>query len=270
MSELIITAAIAGAELSRKETPYLPTTPEEIANEACACHAAGASVIHLHARDDDGKPTQEVEVYRRIIDLIEHRCDPVIQMSTGGAIGMGGKERLQPVQLKPEMASLTCGTVNFGDEVFYNPSGLLCDFAAAMLKHGVKPELEIFDVGMVANALHLLAKGLLTPPLHFGLVLGVPGALPAALKNLLFVIDLLPLNATWSVAGIGRHQLPMAVAAIMLGGHVRVGLEDNIHYRKGQLAQGNVPLVERVVRLAAEFERPVATPDQARVILGLK
>ncbi|MGA7878369.1 MAG: 3-keto-5-aminohexanoate cleavage protein, partial [Desulfoferrobacter sp.] len=264
------TVAVTGAELSRKDTPYLPVTPEEIAREACSCYKAGASIVHLHARDNAGSPTQNIGVYRELIALIERRCHPIIQVSTGGAIGMGAAERLQPVELKPEMASLTCGTINFGDAVFYNPFGLLVEFATAMKEHGVKPELEIFDAGMVANALNLAEKGLLSPPLHFDFVLGVPGALPATLKNLLFLVDSLPQDSTWSVAGIGKHQLFMAAAAILLGGHVRVGLEDNIYYRKGELAKGNVPLVERVVRLADEFEREVATADQARKILGLK
>ncbi len=270
MERLIITVAVTGAELSHEDTPYLPVTPEEIAREACSCYEAGASIVHLHARDNAGSPTQNIGVYREIIALIERRCHPIIQVSTGGAIGMGAAERLQPVELKPEMASLTCGTINFGDAVFYNPFGLLVEFATAMKEHGVKPELEIFDAGMVANALNLAEKGLLSPPLHFDFVLGVPGALPATLKNLLFLVDSLPQDSTWSVAGIGKHQLFMASAAILLGGHVRVGLEDSIYYRKGELAKGNVPLVERVVRLADEFKREVATADQARKILGLK
>lgn len=262
--------ALTGAELSREDTPYLPLTPEEIAHEACSCYDAGASIVHLHARGSAGSPTQNIDVYGEIIALINERCHPIIQVSTGGAIGMGAVERLQPVELKPEMASLTCGSVNFGDAVFYNPSGLLVKFATAMKEHGVKPELEIFDAGMVANAINLLRNGLFIPPLHFDLVLGVPGALPATLKNLLFLVDSLPQDSTWSVAGIGKHQLSMATAAILLGGHVRVGLEDNIYYRKGELARGNVPLVERVVRIADELEREVANADQARKILGLK
>ena len=183
---------------------------------------------------------------------------------------MTAEERLDPIKLKPEMASLTAGTINFGDGVFYNPPEVLTEFAASMKENGIKPELEIFDAGMVANALRLQKKGFINPPLHFDLVLGVPGALPASLKNLMFLVDSLPREATWSVAGIGRHQLPMAVCAMMLGGHVRVGLEDNIFYRKGELSEGNVPLVERVVRLAEEFEREIASPDETRSMLGLK
>lgn len=270
MEKLIITAAVVGAELTRKDTAYLPLTPEEIAMEACGCCEAGAAIVHLHARDAAGNPTQGSEIYREIIERIRERSNPIIQVSTGGAIGMSAEERLQSLDVMPEMASLTAGTVNFGSGVFYNPPDLLTRFAAAMKERGIKPEIEIFDAGMVANALRLTKQGLLADPVHFDLVLGVPGGLPATLKNLQFVVDLLPNGATWSVAGIGRGQLSMAAAAILLGGHARVGLEDNIYYRKGQLAMGNVPLVQRLVRLADEFERDVATPDEARMILGLR
>ncbi|WP_366922685.1 3-keto-5-aminohexanoate cleavage protein [Metallumcola ferriviriculae] len=270
MEQLIITAAVVGAELTEADTPYLPLSPREIAAEACRCCEAGAAVIHLHARDEFGVPTQDKEVYREIISLIKKHYDPIIQVSTGGAIGMTTAERLLPVELAPDMASLTPGTINFGEEVFYNPATLVAEFAAAMKEKGVKPELEIFDAAMVANAIQLEAEGLVPSPLHFDLVLGVPGALPAEMKNLLFLVNSLPADSTWSVAAIGRHQLPMAAAAIILGGHVRIGLEDNIYYRKGELSQGNVPLVQRVVRLAGEFERGIADAEKAKKILGIK
>lgn len=269
MDKLIITAAVVGAELTREDTPHLPLTPEEIAEEARRSCEAGASVVHLHARDSEGLPTQDPEVYGEIIERVRSRCDAVIQVSTGGAVHMSAEERLAPVSLKPEMASLTTGTVNFGEDVFFNPWDLLVRFAEAMKEHGVKPELEIFDTGMVANAVRLETMGLLSPPLHFDFVLGVPGALPAGVKNLVHLVESLPSGSTWSVAGIGRHQLPMAAAAVILGGHARVGLEDNIFYRKGELAQGNAPLVERVVRIARELGRAVADPDEARALLGL-
>jgi 3-keto-5-aminohexanoate cleavage enzyme len=182
---------------------------------------------------------------------------------------MSAEERLQPVFLGPEMASLTAGTVNFGNEVFFNPRDLMVRFAEAMREHGVKPELEIFDAGMVANALWLERKGLVSAPLHFDFVLGVPGGLPASVKNLLHLVESIPASATWSVAGIGRHQLPMAAAAVLLDGHARVGLEDNIFFRAGEPARGNAPLVERVVRVARELGREVAGPGEARRILGL-
>lgn len=265
----MITAAVVGAELSRDDTPYLPTNPDEIAREACDCCEAGAAVIHLHARDCIGNPTQNAKIYRDIIAKIKERCNPIIQVSTGGAIGMTAKERMQPLDLKPEMASLTAGSVNFGNDVFLNPPELLAKLASIMKERRIKPEMEIFDAGMVANALWLNKKGLLIPPIHFDLVLGVPGALPASVRNLLFLVDSLPKYSTWSVAGIGRSQLPMATTAMILGGHARVGLEDNIYYREGQLAEGNVPLVKRLVRIAGEMGREIATPGEAREILGL-
>jgi len=270
VEKLIITAAVVGAELTGEDTPYLPLNPGEIADEACRCCEAGAAIVHLHARDARGNPTQDAGIYQEIISLIQKHFNPIIQVSTGAAIGMTAAERLAPVKLKPDMASLTAGTVNFGNDVFYNPPALIAEFAAAMKEEGVKPEFEIFDAGMVANVLQLEKQGFVTPPFHFDLVLGVPGALPASVKNLLFLVESLPEGSTWSVAGIGRHQLPLVTCAIILGGHARVGLEDNIYYRKGELAKGNVPLVERTVRLAGELEREVATPEEARKILGLK
>jgi len=270
VKKLVITAALVGGELSREDTPYLPLSPSEIAEEACACCKAGAAIIHLHARDAKGNPTQDAEAFRESIRLIKEKCDPIIQVSTGGSIGMTAEERMQPLKLNPEMASLTAGTVNFGNGVFYNSPDVLIKFASAMKERGVKPEIEIFDAAMVANALWLEKKGLLTPPLHFDLVLGVPGGLPASVKNLLFVVESLPEESTWSVAGMGRQQLTMAALAIILGGHTRVGLEDNIYIKKGELSKGNVPLVERVVRLADELGREVASPQESRDILGLR
>jgi 3-keto-5-aminohexanoate cleavage enzyme len=270
MDKLMITAALVGAEVTRAEQPNLPITPAEIADAAYACWQAGASVCHLHVRDDQGRPTQDRERFRETIDSIRARCDIIIQVSTGGAVGMTTEERLQPVSLRPEMATLTCGTVNFGDSVFYNGPDLLRRFASELKRYGVRPEFEIFEAGMIENALRLAREGLVEPPFHFDFVLGVPGGLPATAKHLLFLTELVPSGATWSVAGIGRHQLPMAALAVTLGGHVRVGFEDNIYYRRGQLATSNAQLVERVVRIARELEREIATPAEARQALGVR
>jgi len=270
MEPLIITVAVVGAELSRDDTPYLPLTPVEIADEALAAYRAGAAMVHLHARADDGSPTQDGAVYRRIIQEVRARCpDMIVQVSTGGAVGMTAQERLQPIYLKPDMASLTTGTVNFGDGVFYNDLALVRQFARAMAEQGIKPEIEIFDSGMIATALRLVKEGLLVPPLHFDLVMGVPGGIAGTVKNLVHLAESLPPDSTWSAAGIAAAQLPLATMAILLGGHVRVGLEDNIYYTRGVLCQGNAPLVARVIRLANELGRPVATPTEARRILGL-
>jgi 3-keto-5-aminohexanoate cleavage enzyme len=270
MESLIITVAVVGAELTRADTPYLPLTPVEIADEALAAYRAGAAMVHLHARADDGSPTQDIAVYRRIIQEVRARCpDMIIQVSTGGAVGMTAEERLQPIYLKPDMASLTTGTVNFGEGVFCNDLPLVRQFARAIAEQGIKPEIEIFDSGMIATALRLVKEGLLTPPMHFDLVMGVPGGIAGTLKNLMHLAESLPPDSTWSVAGIAAAQLPLATMAILMGGHVRVGLEDNIYYTRGVLCEGNAPLVARVVRLANELGRPVATPTEARRILGL-
>ncbi|MEW6624743.1 MAG: 3-keto-5-aminohexanoate cleavage protein [Bacillota bacterium] len=271
MEKLIITAAINGAEVTKEQQPYLPITPEEIAREAAACREAGVSIIHLHVRDAQGKPTQDKEHFRAAIEAIKASApDVIIQTSTGGAVGMKPEERLQPVSLAPEMATLTTGTVNFGDDVFYNPPRDVEKFAAYMKEMGVKPEIEVFDVGMINNALMLVKKGLLNMPLHFDLVMGVPGAIPATPKNLLHLVEQLPEGSTWTVAGIGRAQLPLGTMAIVLGGHVRVGFEDNIYYTKGVLAKSNGELAARIARVAGELGREVASPDEARKILGLK
>ena len=271
MEPLIITAAVVGAELNRDDTAYLPLTPGEIAEEACAAHFAGATMIHLHARAADGSPTQDAQVYAQIIQEVRARCpDVIVQVSTGGAVGMSAEERLQPISLHPDMASLTTGTVNFSEDIFVNDLPMVRHFAQAMRLQSVTPEIEIFDTGMIPAALRLVKEGLLTEPLHFDLVLGVPGGAAGTPKNLLHLVESLPVGSTWTVAGIGAAQLPLAVMAIILGGHVRVGLEDNIYYKRGVLSEGNAPLVSRVVRLADELGRPVATPAEARRILRLE
>ena len=267
---LIITVALTGAEVTLEQCPHLPITPEQIGQAAAEACRAGASIIHLHVRTPEGQPTQDPEVFRQAIAAIRARCEAIVQISTGGAVGADTQERLQPVYLRPEMASLTTGSVNFGDEIFANPWPLVLEFARTMQQVGVKPELEIFDAGMMANALRLRDKGLISEPLHFDLVLGVPGGMPATVRNLAFLVESLPPGCTWSAAGIGRMQTTIAAAAMAMGGHVRVGFEDNIYYRRGELAQSNAQLVARVARIAAELDRPVATPAEARRILSLK
>ncbi len=269
MDKLIITAALVGAEATRADNPHLPLTPVEIAQAAAEACAAGAAIIHLHVRDAQGQPTQDVGIFRETISLIRERCPAIIQVSTGGAVGMSEAERLGPVALHPEMASLTTGTVNFGDDVFLNPLPLVRRMASALQAAGVKPEVEVFDTGMVASALRLQREGLLSPPLHFGLVLGVPGGIPATPKSLFHLVESLPVGCTWSVAAIGRAQLPITTLSILLGGHARVGFEDNVYYAKGVLAQSNAQLVARTARLSRELGREVATPQEARLILGL-
>jgi 3-keto-5-aminohexanoate cleavage enzyme len=269
VDKLIITAALTGAEVTREQQPALPISPEEIAIAAEECVKAGASIVHLHARNADGSATQDKETYRRIITAIRQRCDVIIQVSTGGAVGMTPNERLAPVTLAPEMATLSMGTVNFGDDVFMNHPADMEVFLRAMQKHGVKPELEIFDTGMITSANRWLKKGLLQGPQHFDFVLGIPGGMAGTPQALLYMIEQLPADASWTVAGIGSAQLSLGTMAILLGGHVRVGFEDNVYYRKGELAGSNAQLVARIARISQELNRPVATADEARVMLGL-
>ncbi len=268
MQPLIITCAPVGAELSPEQTPHLAVTPMQLGEVAAEVAEAGASLIHVHCRNDDGSNTHEVARFRAAYEAIRAKSDLIVQFSTGGAIGMTPQERAAVLQLRPEMATLTCGSVNFGDEIFENSFPIMRTIAGAMKEFGVKPELEIFDKGHLANARRLAAEGALTLPQHVDFVLGVPGALEASVENLCDLLRDLPEGCTWSVAGIGRHQLPLAMAAIAMGGHVRVGLEDNIYYSKGRLAT-NGELVARIVRIANEAGRPVATPEQAREILSL-
>jgi 3-keto-5-aminohexanoate cleavage enzyme len=266
---LIITVAAVGAELTPEQTPHLPITPEQLGETAAACEAAGASIIHVHCRNDDGTNTSDPARFGAALAAIRARSDLIVQFTTGGAIGMTAAERAAPLQLRPDMATLTCGTVNFGDDVFENSFPIMRGILAEIVRHGVLPELEIFDAGHLSNAKRLAKEGLLALPAHVDFVLGVPGALDASVRNLTYLVDQLPPGCTWSVAAIGRDQLPLAAVAIAMGGHVRVGLEDNIYYSKGRLAR-NDELVARVARVAAELERPVATPAVARELLGLR
>jgi len=208
-------------------------------------------------------------VFARIYELISGRCDIIIQISTGGRAGIDLEARAAAVRrLRPEMASLTTGSMNFPDRVYENPFTTIEYLAQAMQEAGTKPEMEIFEAGMISNAQLLVERGLATEPLHYNFVLGSRGSLPATPKILLHLSELIPCNASWTASGLGRWQLPMTALALVMGGHVRVGLEDNLYYRKGELAS-NEQLVERVVRLADELGRAIATPDEARAILHL-
>ncbi|WP_041078308.1 3-keto-5-aminohexanoate cleavage enzyme [Thermotoga caldifontis] len=270
MDKLIITVAVCGAEVTRKDTPYIPITPEEIAQQTYEAYLAGASIVHLHVRDENGNPTQDPEIFKRTVRLIRKKCpDIIVQVSTGGAVWMTPEERLQSLEADPDMATLTTGTVNFGNDVFYNSMPMIEKFASVMKGKGIMPEFECFDLGHINNAMVLVKKGLVQGHLHFDFVMGVPGGIAANARNLVTMVDSLPPGATWSVAGIGRHEFPMAAMAIVMGGHVRVGLEDNIYIEKGVLAKSNAELVEKVVRLAKELGRPIATAKEAREILQL-
>ncbi len=272
MEKLIITAAICGAEVTKEHNPNVPYTVEEIGNEAEKAYKAGASIIHLHVRKDDGTPTQDRERFKQCIEEIRRRCpDVIIQPSTGGAVGMTNEERLQPVDLAPEMATLDCGTCNFGgDEIFVNTENDIKAFGEKMIQMGVKPEIEVFDKGMIDMALRLHKKGYIKAPMHFSFVMGVNGGIAGDMRDFLFMKESIPAGSTFSVAGIGRYEFPLAAMSIVAGGHVRVGFEDNIYIGKGEMAESNAVLVEKVVRLAKELGREIATPKEAREILGLK
>lgn len=270
MEKLIITAAISGAEVTKEHNPNIPYTVEEIGREAESAYKAGASLIHLHVREDDGTPTQDKARFKACMDEIRRRCpDVIIQPSTGGAVGMTDEERLQPTELGPEMATLDCGTLNFGgDEIFVNTENTIKNFGRLMIERGVKPEIEVFDKGMIDYAIQFEKEGYIKKPMHFDFVLGVQMA--ATARDLAFMVDSIPAGSTWTVAGVGRHEMPMAAIGIAMGGHVRVGFEDNIYLSRGVLAKSNGELVEKVVRIANELGREIATPAEAREILGLK
>lgn len=272
MEKLIITAAISGAEVTKGQNPNVPYTVEEVVREAKSAYEAGASIIHLHVREDDGTPTQSKARFQVCMEAIKAECpDVIIQPSTGGAVGMTDMERMQSIFVnpKPEFATLDCGTCNFGgDEVFINTDNTIKNFAKTMLENGIKPEIEVFDKGMIDIALRMFKKGLLEAPLHFNFVLGVQ--MSATLRDLVFMAESLPLGSTWTGTGIGRSAFEIAAASIIMGGHVRVGFEDNIYIKKGELAKSNGELVEKVVRLSKEFHREIASPNDARKILSFK
>ena len=270
MSPLIITAALTGAEVTREQQPALPISPEEIAQAAWECRQAGASIVHVHARRPDGSSTQEPQAYRAIIEAVRARCDVIVQISTGGAVGMTAAERIAPVELKPEMATLSMGSVNFGNDVFLNAPNDMKAFLDAMQAHGVKPEFEVFDAGHLATLQQWVKRDWTAPTGHVDFVLGVPGAAPGHAQALMYLLSQLPPGFSWSVAGIGAAQLPLSALGVALGGHVRVGFEDNIFLRRGEKASSNAQFVERVAAISRLLDRPVATPEQARSLLGLR
>lgn len=272
MDKLIISACICGAEVTKKQNPAVPYTVEEIVREAKSAYDAGAALIHLHVRWDDGTPTQDTGRFQECIDAIRKECpDAIIQPSTGGAVGMTDLERLASTEVvpTPEMATLDCGTCNFGgDEVFTNTDNTIENFAKILKERGIKPELEVFDKGMIDTALKVAdRKGLLVHPLHWDFVLGVQ--MTATIRDLVFMVGSIPPGSTWTATGLGKNAWNIAAATIALGGHVRVGFEDNLYMEKGVLAKSNGEMVEKVVELAKLLGREVATPAEAREILGL-
>ena len=266
---LIITVAAVGAEVTREQQPNLPITPLDLARDAAACEAAGASIYHLHVRDEMGRPTMDVEIFRRARAAISAATDLIVQFTSGGAIGDDEVARIAPLSLRPEMATLTTGTANFGADVFMNPPHLIEALYRRMRQVGTLPEFEIFEAGMIANAVRLYEEFGDGHHRHFDLVLGVPGALPAAPGVIPFLRSLLPEEATWSATGIGRAHASVMEETVAAGGHVRTGFEDVRYIEPGRLAVSNAELVERAATLASDGGRRVADPAEARVMLGL-
>jgi 3-keto-5-aminohexanoate cleavage enzyme len=271
-NKLIITAAITGSRIMRDIAPYIPYTPEEIVRSAIECWKAGAAIAHIHVRDPKtGLGSQDIDLFRQVVDSLREQTNLILCLTTSGIAGrnLPVEQRLAPLDLKPELASFDAGSINLGGGVFSNPPDFL-DFAAGkMIEMGVKPEIEIFDLGMIITAVRMRKEGKLKDPLHFQFVLGTPWGAPATPKSLLHLHEHLPQNATWSVIGIGKGHLPMSMMGLIMGGHIRVGMEDNIYYERGILAKSNAQFVKRIAGLAQKYGREIASPDEARTILTL-
>lgn len=269
----IITVAITGSQPSKAQNPAVPTQPAEQIESTHAAFEAGASLVHIHVRDDQDKSSSDIEKFRQVQEGIAKHCPGmIIQFSTGGR-GREASERGAALKLKPDMGSLATGSVNFATIIYENPPQLIDELAADMIKYDIKPECELFDLAMLYNAKVLVDRGLLKSPPHVQFVLGIPGALPAREKIVDFMLEelteLMP-TATWTAAAIGRQQLDANHWALKRGGHVRTGLEDNIYFEKGRLAASNAELVKRVADLCGKYDRHPASPAEARKILGLR
>jgi len=272
LDKTIITAAVTGAFPTKEHNPNIPLTPKEIAADVYECWQAGAAVAHLHMRDDEGRGTMNKEKFRETVELIREKCDIILNLTTSGDLFATEETRMAHlIELKPEMASYDAGSMNWMHSgLFLNPPQFLEKLGKLMQENNVKPEIEIFDAGMVYNSLYYMKKGVLTAPAHYQFVLGADGGTAATVENLVYLKSLIPAGSTWSALGIGKGHLPILLTTIALDGHVRVGMEDNVYYAKGRLAKSNAEFVARAGRLIGEANKTVATPDEARKILGLK
>jgi 3-keto-5-aminohexanoate cleavage enzyme len=275
MRKLIITVAPTGSLTTPEQLPWIPITPKEIADSALEANKAGAAVVHIHVRDPQtGRAIQDRELYRETMEYIRAESDMIICTTTGGGAtsGVGPMGRIVSLDLKPELASLNCGSMNFGKAIFQNPPDLMKTFAMKMKELGVKPELEVYEIGHIANAKQIAE--LIGPPFRFNFVLGVSGGIPATLESLLLMRDIVAKffgrESSWMATAIGKYETSICAHAILLGGDVRVGFEDNIYYSRGVKAESNAQLVERMVRIANEVGREVATAEEAREILQIK
>lgn len=269
--KLMIQLAPTGMINSKKENPDLPISPKEIVNDTRTAYKLGASGVHVHAREADGSPSYRLEVYQEILEGIKKKCpDMIICVSTSGRVDQNIKHRSEVLELKPDMASLTLGSVNFQKYPSSSKPEDVKFLAQKIYEHNIKPEIEIFEPGLINMAKYLLLKGYLKPPLHFNLFMGSLGSISADFKDLVYLEGLLPEGSTWGGTGIGRFQFQINTAAILMGGHVRVGLEDAIYYshQTKELAT-NKELMQRIVKIAGELGREIASPQEARRILGL-
>jgi len=267
--KLIVTVAPCIPPYTAAGIPGLDLLPKGMADEVVRAYDAGANVAHLHVWDERGQPTTDPSTFERTIGLIRERCDIVIEGSTGGVNELSPAERSVALQAEVEMASLNPGSVNYDQGVYVNSPDDVAYWAQEMHRRCIKPDIAIFEVGMIANSLDLVDRGWIEAPLLFSFVLGQKGAMPASARNLLFLSETIPPGSLWSVAGHGGHDLRLSTLAMVMGGHARAGFEDNPYYRPGELATSNAQLIERLVRLAREIGRPVATPSEARQMLGL-
>ena len=301
MRKAIITAAITGSIHTPTMSPYLPITPEEIADHAIGAYEAGAAIVHIHVRNPEtGQPTSDIELFREVVTRIKSKCNVIINTTTGGGLGMTTEERLRVVPtLKPELASFNAGSINFAlfdipermgikewkyswekpylemskDFIFPNTFKSLEEFARVFEENGTKPEAEIYDTAMIDTIAYLVKQGLLKRPVYLQFVLGIMGGMPATIQNLVFLYETAKRTLgdfIWSVCAAGRDQLPMCTTSLIMGGNARVGMEDSLYAGKGVLAKSSADQVEKIVRIARELSIEIATPDEARQILGLK
>jgi 3-keto-5-aminohexanoate cleavage enzyme len=272
MDKLIITSAITGSRITREQTPYIPLTPDEIINSAVEAYQAGAAIVHIHVRDlQTHLGTQDVGLFRRVSEGVKARCNVIQCLTTSGIPGrnLSDAERLAPLSLNPELASVDLGSMNFGKLSYVVTEDFIERELKEILERGIKPELEVFDLGMFETAQRMIKLNLVRKPYYFGVVLGTPSGAPANIKSFSTMLDFMPQGSLWFGSGIGKHSLSIATQTILLGGHPRVGLEDTIYYSAGVLAKSNAELVARVVRIAREMDKEIASPDEARLMLGL-
>jgi len=272
--KIIITVAVTGSRPTKQMNPAVPYSPKEIIAAAVECHKAGAAITHIHVRDPaTGQPAFRTDLFKEVLDGIRERCDMIVNLTTSGLFLEGPdvvSQRLQPISLRPDICSFDLGSVNFETRAFVNPPEWGERAAKGMQENGVKPEIEVFDVGHIYQAMDLIQRGSIDTPPYFQLCMGVKWGIEASAENLLFMKSKLPASALWSVLGIGRSQLPMITLGILLGGNIRVGFEDNIYLKKGIPASSNAQMVELAADLAERLGREVATPAEARRMLGIR